>query len=359
MDNVVSKDLLETVIAGTPVTPKHKALLAALAPLSGLATVTYATRRDGYYSDDEHSYVVSPAREILGRLKDWLAAELATFNGDVRRLWDHYRHAGYFLAPATMECLYLVARQGTSPEEAIQIPVWLEQPKAQRQLFSADRYCEPPDLEHLMEKAVRDTPTVEPFDVGTPTYRLQALDDLRHYLREEARADAEQKARQGRAVLVIGEGTADETRTPFFEHYPELLKVRPKGLRLFRDWENSSAGRACSFWDHWVLVQVNYYTEAKTGHYYVSLIPGWTTEKKVVEFKYKRDETIYGLWDRLQSFDRKMKCPFAWYFYMLHGNLLQDWVGRRVLQGAEAGHIMMAEHDYQVLKAWSLHKYGF
>ena len=104
---------------------------------------------------------------------------------------------------------------------------------------------------------------------------------------------------------------------------------------------------------------MNYYTEPKTGHYYVSLIPGWTTEKKVAEFKFKRSETIYGLWDRLLAFDRKMKCPFAWYFYMLHGNLVTDWVGRHVLEGAEAGHIMMAEHDYQVLKAWNLNKYGF
>jgi hypothetical protein len=65
------------------------------------------------------------------------------------------------------------------------------------------------------------------------------------------------------------------------------------------------------------------------------------------------------MWDRLQAFDRKMKCPFGWYFYMLHGNLLQEWAGDRVREGAESGRIMLPEHDYQVLKAWSKHKYGF
>ena len=132
MDNVVSKDLLETVIAGTPVTPKHKALLTALAPLAGLSTIKYATRRDGYYSTDDSSFVVSAEREVLGTLKDWLATELVKFDGDVRRLWEQYRNAGYYLAPATMECVYLVAEHGPGSEETIQINIWQGQPRAQR-----------------------------------------------------------------------------------------------------------------------------------------------------------------------------------------------------------------------------------
>ena len=51
--------------------------------------------------------------------------------------------------------------------------------------------------------------------------------------------------------------------------------------------------------------------------------------------------------------------PFAWYFYMLHGNRVDDACGKRVLAAAEAGKIVLPEHDYRVLKDWREHPYGF
>ena len=44
---------------------------------------------------------------------------------------------------------------------------------------------------------------------------------------------------------------------------------------------------------------------------------------------------------------------------MLHGNRLGPWVGEQILAAAEAGTIVLPEHDYRVLKDWSREPYGF
>ena len=44
---------------------------------------------------------------------------------------------------------------------------------------------------------------------------------------------------------------------------------------------------------------------------------------------------------------------------MLHGNLVSDGVGRRILKMAERGDLALPEHDYQVLRSWEAAPYGF
>ncbi len=51
--------------------------------------------------------------------------------------------------------------------------------------------------------------------------------------------------------------------------------------------------------------------------------------------------------------------PFAWFFYGLHGNLVRGGQLQRIVDAAEAGRIVLPEHDYQVLRAWSDDPYGF
>ncbi len=50
---------------------------------------------------------------------------------------------------------------------------------------------------------------------------------------------------------------------------------------------------------------------------------------------------------------------FAWCFYGLHGNLVKSGQMERVLEAAEAGLIVMPEHDYQVLRRWHDAPYCF
>ncbi|HDR9140873.1 TPA: hypothetical protein QDB11_005604 [Burkholderia vietnamiensis] len=58
-------------------------------------------------------------------------------------------------------------------------------------------------------------------------------------------------------------------------------------------------------------------------------------------------------------FDERIGHRFAWYFHGLHGNLILSGQMERVLEAAEAGLIVLPEHDYQVLRRWGDNQYGF
>lgn len=88
------------------------------------------------------------------------------------------------------------------------------------------------------------------------------------------------------------------------------------------------------------------------------LIPQWTTAKKLakVESNKGNDYTFVG---NVEKLDQRVKVPFAWYFFMLHGNRVSDGVGKRMLQILENGTTVMPECDYQVLRQWRDRPYGF
>jgi len=66
-----------------------------------------------------------------------------------------------------------------------------------------------------------------------------------------------------------------------------------------------------------------------------------------------------GVFRKLEKLDRRVGVPFAWFFFMLHGDRVDQDVARRVIQAAEAGQIVLPEHDCRVLKAWEAYPYGF
>lgn len=67
-----------------------------------------------------------------------------------------------------------------------------------------------------------------------------------------------------------------------------------------------------------------------------------------------KDLTVFGLYDKLLKFDAKAGYPFAWYFFMLHGNRMEDWVGEWISRSAAAGH-----HDRLMLQEWNEHRLCF
>lgn len=88
------------------------------------------------------------------------------------------------------------------------------------------------------------------------------------------------------------------------------------------------------------------------------MIPLWTTTLKLAEVESDKG-SAYELFGKLEKLDRRVKVPFAWYFFLLHGDRVDDAAARRVIAAAEAGQIVLPEHDYRVLEAWEAHPYGF
>jgi len=126
---------------------------------------------------------------------------------------------------------------------------------------------------------------------------------------------------------------------------------------MFSDWALSSAGRSgARLCAHWAM-QISDYTDPK-GVRGMSLVPVRTSTLKLAEVD-GRKGSAYELFGQLEKLDRRVKVPFAWYFYMLHGDRVNDAAGHRVIKAVEAGQIVLPEHDYRVLKAWEANTYGF
>ncbi|WP_295638401.1 hypothetical protein [uncultured Methylibium sp.] len=90
----------------------------------------------------------------------------------------------------------------------------------------------------------------------------------------------------------------------------------------------------------------------------MSFVPVWTFRARLAEVA-RRPSSVHALYGKLETIDRRTGVPFGWYFWMLHGNRVHDAAGRAILEAAEAGKIVLPEHDYMTLKSWYERPYGF
>jgi hypothetical protein len=64
--------------------------------------------------------------------------------------------------------------------------------------------------------------------------------------------------------------------------------------------------------------------------------------------------------ESLSNFDQQAGYPFAWYFYMLHGNRVSSSAGGVVARAIMDGRISpLPDCDTKVLLRWNSDKYGF
>ena len=190
-------------------------------------------------------------------------------------------------------------------------------------------------------------------------YRFNKATDVVRFVNEADALEQKERAKWKHTQFelsdsytgVVEKMVSIDELTPGWDRHP--VKAR----RLFDDWSASSAGRGgARICDHWVMDMTDY-TDDK-GDRWLTLIPIWTTKLKLAEVDPLKGDT-YTFFGRLQTLDRRVKVPMGWYFYMLHGNRVPSEAGERVLRDAEAGLIVLPEHDYQVLKAWRAKPYGF
>lgn len=199
--------------------------------------------------------------------------------------------------------------------------------------------------------------------IGRDHYELERVIDVRAFMSEaEALKTAEHSLQRQRTIPVTDMEVGPGARAPVQRHMT-LDEINPgvkrwvwPPRRLFNDWEASSAGRAGHrLSEHWALQIVDY--TSPQGRRDVSVIPLWTHTRKMA--KIEAAPNVHTLLGKLQSIDARRGADFVWFFYMLHGNLVRDWGGERILEAAEQGLIVLPEHDYQILRRWSELPYGF
>jgi hypothetical protein len=350
-------DLLETVIASSPVTKKHGALLAAIAQKTALHDIALVTARDNFVPMP-HRILDGAGDVIAHNFKEWMREKLDRHRGDHVQVWEEYRGAGYVMTERVPVMLYLVHDRGGDQMNFVQLKVYEEHEFTSRHLFRTSTWRTPFSADSLLEGDEAGD-VVERCEIGSGRYRFGNAVDMAEFVPEAAHLFEAERERQGKQMLELSSPrTKEVTRTTFAELYPEYRKYPWKGTRFFQDWVASSAGRSgARVCRHWVFDTYDYQRDPRSRRD-MSYIPQWGFNRPLAKVD-KPGKNTYELFGKLQKLDQRIGVPFSWYFYMLHGNRIKDWAGERVIKAAEQGLIVLPECDYRVLKRWGDQSYGF
>ncbi len=358
---------LANAIERAPVAPKHAVLIAALRQFEPLANVKFATMRDGITL--MRRKVLNAAGDVVAEdHRTWLAQEVEKDRGLFRVTADRLRYLEYRLSECAIEALYLIADRGGEQDNFLQIEVNVKRERVDRRMFDhrGGSWRRLEDLDDLVRLAEDEGDRVfedERVLVGKDHYELERCIDVAAFMLEaEAFKTAEHVGQRHRTIAVTDMEVGPGARPPvqrqmtLEEINPAVRNWKWPARRLFDDWAASSAGRAGHrLCDHWAM-QITDYTSPE-GRRDFALIPLWTHTRKMARIE--SAPNVDALFGKLQSIDARRGADFAWFFYMLHGNLVSSWAGERILKAAEQGIIELPEHDYQILRRWDTIGYGF
>jgi hypothetical protein len=355
----ISRDLLETQVAGTPYDGKYAGLLKLLRGHPDLAAAKVVATRDGYSNVARRCLVIGPEGESLGELADWSRRELEDHGGDFRAVWRKHSGGPLRLANCCLNRIYISAQTGPKPQDFVQVVVWVAHHEIDQPLYDKSSWHEPRCVEDLIDDCARHGDRIEPpVPFGPPRYELESLHRIADVIATIEMLDEARKHRYDTLQIVTTDDRGVERSRGYYGKPPDLRHLPSPAVRLFEDWTESSAGRSGAVLSDFWAIDVRDYTDQR-GERSVSIVPVWTHTKNIAALKTTRTMSDCGVWDLAHRFDTRIGHPMAWYFYMLHGNLVRDWCGERILEAAENGLIVLPEDDYSVLKRWREHGYWF
>lgn len=353
---------LEEAVSQAKPDKAHKGLVKAIATFHELSQIqlvkaadegSYLKRRKVLAADDS---VVHDDHEAW--LKEQAELDGNNYGATRRRL----KGQGYQLSKCELVNIYLVQDTGAEQWAFLQISCTQRQDRRDRPLFAEHSYVRDFELKELRDlvddaEGGYEYPEAERRAVGQAQYVLEEAIDFELFLHElEGAEEAQRRARQEREYRVHDMQGGSRMMTPD-ELDPGWRALPHKGRRLFDDWTESSAGREGHRLNrHWVP-RISDYTDEK-GERWMSFIPKWTAKRAPAKIDATKGSAA-ELYGKLAAFDAKQGVPFSWYFYMLHGNRVDDDAGLRIVDGLKRGQVALPEHDATVLARWEARRYGF
>ena len=338
---------------------KHEALMAAVRGVPGLAAVAWATSREGGWLTRRG--VASADGLVLSTdHAAWLTSEYLADGARALQSYERLRELQLRLTKTELTEIYLVLDRGGAQDSFVQIEIEMQQETLDCELLR--RWSAPRTLQDLVDEACGDElPADERLPLGALRYVVKRVIDVAKFL---SLADELEERKRERARTTLFDVRDSYTKEALgvkslADLDPGHDKFPCKARRLFSDWEASSAGRAgARLCQHWVLKTSDWQDPSPRGLRELSIVPVWTYGKHLAEVS-SRKGTGQQLLDKLQVIDRRTGVPFAWFFYLLHGNRVHDGSGHRIINAAEAGEIDLPECDYQTLRRWRAREYGF
>ncbi|MGN4074710.1 hypothetical protein ACS0X5_24880 [Burkholderia gladioli] len=358
-------DVLETIVGSTVVTTKHAALVAAFAARTEFRSARYVKTRNEFGSRPAR-VLDADGGEVAADYFGWVTEQLAKHGDSVERSWAAFEGLGYLVTEVEPVLHYFVYDRSPTlrnrQDDFVQIEVWAQQEFVERELFPRELGgWGLPSADELRGGAIYSA-SIERFErrnLGKTRYGLQAVTDMAVFLDLAESMWSDTHRRDGERRLIERDVTTGHVRElAARDLVPGYDRQRWAGRRFVEDWAASSAGHAgeriCTRW----VFKTSDYT-APDGRRTMSYTPAWTHTKKIAALENTHRLDDYGLYGKLNKLDERIGMPFAWFFYGLHGNLVRGGQLQRIVDAAEAGRIVLPEHDYQVLRAWSDDPYGF
>lgn len=344
----------------SPWSPKHAALLENLCKVDGYRDLRYVTQRD-HFSPRPGRLLDEAGKVVAADYRAWACETMAAHGGDVTSMWKAFSHLDWTVTGWRWSRRYYWVQTGSRPCDGLQVEIVAEQEFPGVRLFRPGWWTRPmSDTDVLNPSFPSDPdPAAVPYDSGR--YRLEQATDVAVFIElgQQLHEDYLRAAGSRKVLVTPGDGAA--------QYEARLRDVKPRAFevpwtprRWFDDWGYSSAGRSGAVaGHHWAFSFNDWDGGAPGARRQLSMVPIWSHTSKIAPIKAAslNNHELYG---RLQRLDERTgKVPFNWFFYLLHGNLVKDAAGHRVLAMAERGDIVLPEHDYQVLKRWAKSPYGF
>lgn len=292
--------------------------------------------------------LIGPGGETVAEdYKAWVTEEYRSEGGDAKAVYRKHAEARIAISEEHGEHVVITIPYGEQPEAFLQLEFEATRRIAERLILNG---WEPDDLDDLLcsSNCLESPQILSPW-----RYHLKGLTNVRTFLR-------------------------DLTDMECVRHPKEF----PKEIRYFQDWGESSAGlsgaRLCAHW--WLsladarrhgggLSYIPRWADSDCSFPYVSLGGRWSNPSpssitsppdfSLPHVRASAHRSIYTLMAALEEFDERAGYPMAWYFYLLHGNRVEQGVGDAVAMAVREGRIGIPEHDARVLARWRKNSYGF
>ena len=354
---------LAEAVSGALPEKNHKALVKALATFPELSEIQLVKAADEGFSLVQRKVLTADDSVVHDDYKVWLKEQAELDGNNYAATRRRLKEQGYQLSKCELVNIHLVQDTGLEQWAFLQIHCTLRQDRRDRPLFAERSYTEDWELKELQD-LVRDAeegyeyPDAERRPIGQAYYELEEAIDFELFLHElEGVEEAQRKALEKRQYQVHDMQGGSRMMTPD-EMDPGWRALPVKGRRFFDDWAESSAGREGHRLNrHWVP-RISDHTNEKTGERWMSFVPSWTAKRMPAKIDARKGSAV-ELHGKLAAFDAKQGVPFSWFFYMLHGNRVEDDAGMRISEAVKRRQVVLPAHDAKVLARWENRRYGF
>lgn len=258
-------------------------------------------------------------KRIANNLIEWTERTYIECGKNLQTLVEHTQEQNLIATRQTGNTLYFVIQTGKKAEDFIQIDIDKSHETADRLLVNENQ--PPEDLEDFIDPL--EPACIEPFSIGTARYAYRRKTDVAVFMQEIKKHARAASGNQ--------------------EDHPVQ--------RFMDDWNNSSAGLNTALSKDWIIRPFRH--TGRFGEQIMNVEIINAPSKNIPHLEACAGKKGTALYNVLSRFDRQAGYPFAWFFYMVKGNLVSPENGAAVFKDISKDFAYLPDRDAAVLKKWA------